>query len=37
MQVADELEQQIAEKEKEVTPFKAPKEKPIRKQERIAA
>jgi len=36
-QIADELEQQVAEEEKKVTPFKAPKRKSTRKQERIAA
>ena len=36
-QVADELEQQMAEEEKKVTPFRTAKKKPARKQQRIAA
>ena len=36
-QVADELEQQMAEEEKKVTPFRAVKRKLARKQERVAA
>jgi hypothetical protein len=35
-QIADELEQQLVEEEKKVTPFKAPKRKSVRKQERVA-
>jgi hypothetical protein len=36
-QVADELEQQLAEQEKKVTPFRPVKRKLTRKQERVAA
>jgi len=36
-QVADELEQQMAEDEKKVTPFRVVKRRLARKQERIAA
>jgi len=36
-QVADELEQELAEEEKKVTPFKAPKGKPARRKPRVAA
>jgi hypothetical protein len=36
-QIADELEQQVAEEQKKVTPFKAPKRKSSRKQEPVAA
>ena len=36
-QVADELEQQMVEEEKKVTPFRAVKRKLPRKQERVAA
>ena len=36
-QIADELEQQLSEEEKKVTPFKAPKRKSDRKREPLAA
>jgi hypothetical protein len=36
-QIADELEQQLAEEQKKVAPFKAPKRKSTRKQQPIAA
>src|ERR1044071_6638225 len=36
-QIADQLEQQLTEEEKKVVPFRAPKKKSARKQERIAA
>jgi hypothetical protein len=36
-QTADELEQQMVEEEKKVTPFRVVKRKSVRKQERVAA
>jgi hypothetical protein len=36
-QIADELEQQMVQEEKKVTPFRTVKRKAIRKQKRVAA